>query len=261
MEASHDRVAEVMDALDRSALSGGSTTPPSALALLRLEALIDSERFPPHERLPGEQRLAELLGVSRSTLREALRILEMRGHVVRRPGRGTYVVPQSELITETLGAFESVATLAARYGTEVVYGPCEIRNEVPPGSVAAALGLDAGAVVRVMSRTLYAPSGPAIHMRDYFSPGLLDVSDEVLAAAGVLRPLIVQCVPGVADVLTDIHLIPAAHDIARHLNLAPGSSILLTEERVRLDDSVTVELSLNYYNPTRVRFHSVSKRP
>jgi DNA-binding FadR family transcriptional regulator len=44
------------------------------------------------ERLPPERSLAQAFGASRSTLREALRVLETDGMVARRVGSGTFVV-------------------------------------------------------------------------------------------------------------------------------------------------------------------------
>ncbi len=44
-----------------------------------------------HEKLPSESEWAKLLGVSRATLREALRILEEDNVIIRRHGVGTYV--------------------------------------------------------------------------------------------------------------------------------------------------------------------------
>ena len=45
----------------------------------------------PGDRLPPERELAERLQVSRSSLREAMRTLELQGLVVSRPGAGTFV--------------------------------------------------------------------------------------------------------------------------------------------------------------------------
>ena len=57
-----------------------------------LVRLIDSGSFKPGERLPAERELAVQLGVSRSSLREALSSLEMTGRVEIRLGSGVYVL-------------------------------------------------------------------------------------------------------------------------------------------------------------------------
>jgi DNA-binding GntR family transcriptional regulator len=48
-------------------------------------------RFREGDRLPTEEQLAEMLGISRGTLRSALRRLEVTGEIVRRQGSGTFV--------------------------------------------------------------------------------------------------------------------------------------------------------------------------
>ena len=48
-------------------------------------------RFPPGARLPTERALCEALSVSRSTVRNALGLLEGEGRIVRIGGSGTYV--------------------------------------------------------------------------------------------------------------------------------------------------------------------------
>jgi len=53
--------------------------------------LIREGGFGPGDRLPAERELAERLGVSRPSLREALRALEISGIVESRHGGGTYV--------------------------------------------------------------------------------------------------------------------------------------------------------------------------
>ncbi len=54
------------------------------------QALIDGE-FQPGQRLPSEPELGETLGVGRSTIREAIKILSALGAVEVRRGDGTYV--------------------------------------------------------------------------------------------------------------------------------------------------------------------------
>ncbi|MEU3623799.1 GntR family transcriptional regulator [Amycolatopsis coloradensis] len=56
-----------------------------------LRAMIDSGRLPAGSRLPAERALCEQLGISRGSLRQALRVLDSIGYVQVRPGSGTYV--------------------------------------------------------------------------------------------------------------------------------------------------------------------------
>ena len=52
---------------------------------------LEPGRFREGDRLPTEEELAAMLGISRGTLRSALRRLESSGEIVRRQGSGTFV--------------------------------------------------------------------------------------------------------------------------------------------------------------------------
>src|SRR5471032_1431361 len=69
-------------------------------------ALIAHGEFTPGERLPPERDLAQQLGVSRPSLREALIALEIAGSVEIRQGSGVYVcraLERSSNATAALG--------------------------------------------------------------------------------------------------------------------------------------------------------------
>jgi GntR family transcriptional repressor for pyruvate dehydrogenase complex len=57
----------------------------------QLQDLIVTESLRPGDKLPGERDLAERLGVSRTVIREAIRVLGVRGLVKVKPGCGTYI--------------------------------------------------------------------------------------------------------------------------------------------------------------------------
>ena len=57
-----------------------------------MDMIFIQHRFHPGDKLPNELELSEELGISRITLREAIRILCTRGLVEIRRGRGTYVI-------------------------------------------------------------------------------------------------------------------------------------------------------------------------
>lgn len=57
----------------------------------RVQALMFDEPLSPGDRLPSERELAERMGVSRTVVREATRVLSVRGLVEIKAGSGTYV--------------------------------------------------------------------------------------------------------------------------------------------------------------------------
>src|SRR5262245_28701150 len=56
--------------------------------ILQFERAIEEGSLRDGDRLPTERELAATLGVSRASVREALRVLEMYGVLVARPGTG-----------------------------------------------------------------------------------------------------------------------------------------------------------------------------
>ena len=58
----------------------------------RLSNLLDSGQFKPGDRLPSERELSETLGVSRTSVRQGLKVLEAAGRIETRVGSGTYVI-------------------------------------------------------------------------------------------------------------------------------------------------------------------------
>lgn len=95
----------------------------------RIEELIREEQIQPGERLPAERDLATKLGVSRTSLREALIALELGGVVEVRGGSGVYVsdqaTPKAEGPAAGPGPFE---VLAARRLIEVEVAALAARN-------------------------------------------------------------------------------------------------------------------------------------
>ena len=70
--------------------------------LQQLRALIDSGQYPRNGRLPPERELAEAFGVSRSSLRRALSVLEAEGVIQRHVGQGTFVRSSREQANEVV---------------------------------------------------------------------------------------------------------------------------------------------------------------
>lgn len=100
-----------------------TTSPPAASGRTLAEQVSDSlkERlrrgeWGPGERLPGEHELAAAYGVSRATIRSALRSLESLGLVSTRHGLGTFATIANTAIRADLRRLESLSATVASYG-------------------------------------------------------------------------------------------------------------------------------------------------
>lgn len=98
----------------------------------QIEEMVVSGRLAQGRRLPSERRLAELLSVSRGSVREAITELEVKGLVTRRPGSGTHVqVPSHSLFTRPI---VSGVVLSDRDTTEL----WDLREAIEPAVAARA---------------------------------------------------------------------------------------------------------------------------
>ncbi len=81
----------------------------------RLKQDIEEGVYKEREKLPSEFDLAKHLGVSRATLREALRILEEENVIIRRHGVGTFVNAKP-LFTSGIEQLNSVTNMIKQAG-------------------------------------------------------------------------------------------------------------------------------------------------
>jgi GntR family transcriptional repressor for pyruvate dehydrogenase complex len=98
----------------------------------QIQHLIVEGALKPGERLPSERELAARLAVSRSSVRDAIRILELAGLVVPRQGEGTVV---ADLSPETVAA--PIASILLRK-RELIEELLDVRKMLEPALAARA---------------------------------------------------------------------------------------------------------------------------
>lgn len=171
-------------------------------AELALRNWLAPGRYRPGDRLPPEHEVAAMLGVSRGTLRSALRRLEESGEIVRRQGSGTFVGRMAVPATfgERLERLEPYSSVARRRGLELASLDVELAQRAVGGVAGDALGLAPTARATTISRTLLAGGRPVAVMFDIVHPAIeLPAEAKVRAALGggqmVLDLLIESGVP------------------------------------------------------------------
>jgi GntR family transcriptional regulator len=140
-----------------------------------IAAAITTGAYAPGAQLPNEAQLASNLGVSRATLRDALRQLQDRGLIIRRHGRGTFVAkrPIHKDLNRNFGITAMIRSGGYRPGTRGL----ELRTEAADRDLAQSLGLVPGDPVTVMERVRLADDRPVVWSRDAVPRRLLDLDD------------------------------------------------------------------------------------
>jgi GntR family transcriptional regulator len=214
----------------------------------------------PGTYLPSEPDLARQMGVSRATLREAMRSFEERGLVVRRQGVGTYVTEAPQVIDTGLEVLESIETLARRMGLSATMGAHQVRRRAPEAEEARALGLSEGSEVVEVARVMLAEGRPVAHLVDAFSPTILpDGALEHGFTGSVLDLLLRRGEPALDSSRTEITAVSATGEIARSLSIQRGDVLLRMEAYLFTKDNQAVVHSLSTFLPGTFRFHVVRR--
>lgn len=117
----------------------------------------------PGDRLTAETELAEVFGVSRSTVREALRLLEQEGVVNAKQGQGRFVSASSSLRLERpMTKYESITEVLTARGYRVTSAVLDVRVAAADAREADALGLSEGAEVIRLLRIRYGNDEPLV---------------------------------------------------------------------------------------------------
>ncbi|MFQ5921754.1 MAG: GntR family transcriptional regulator [Anaerolineales bacterium] len=213
------------------------------------------ERSEPGEVLPSEPRLAEQLGVSRATLREAMSALEDRGLIVRRQGVGTYVPPK--IIEAGLEELISIESMAARVGLDVEMGDSEILHRSSAPEEAQLLGVDQ---VIEISRVILAEGETVAYLVDTIGQGL--IPETVLAKefhGSVLDLLLERGEPALEYSKSEISAVSADGKVAERLGISAGSVLLRFEASLFAKDGQVVDRSQSYFLPGTFKFHVIRR--
>lgn len=185
---------------------------------------IDEGRLRPFDKLPSEPELMARFGVSRVTVRLALRRLADAKLVVPRQGKGTFVAgPVVEHELDVLrGFYDNLLRQGHRPRTELL----AFESGVPPEGAAAVLGATAPTVARFQRR--YTLRGQPLAL---VSAQIAEAGRRISRADAERNPIygIVQKLLGLEVIRADVSVRAqsAAPAVASTLGVEPGSPLLV----------------------------------
>jgi GntR family transcriptional regulator len=206
-------------------------------------------------RLPPENKLADMLGVSRTTVRSALQSLEQHGVLTRSPRRGTQIhggLSPSMVALQRLIGFERLLKEQG-YTVETVTTP-RVTTQAAR-EVYERLGIRKGSPLFEIDRLFVASGQPAIWAINYIQTGLFGEppSEEDLAqspfdmgemlAGGPVHHAMVELVPR-----------KATREVVRQLGMKPAEPYLLLKETHFSQSDEVLGFSLIHVNDRFVRF-------
>lgn len=226
-----------------------------AEAYRKLSDLLRRSSFPPGSRLPGERELATRVGVSRSTLRKALDLLEDKGLLDRSPKRGWFVPPH--VVGEPPSTLQSFSEMARERGLVPGAKVLSARERPATFEEAARLRVAPAASVLELSRLRTLDGVPVC----------VDVSVVVLAKVPLLASaeMTDRSLYEAIEELSAVRIERSSYTVradacdqhlADLLRLPPGAPVLVGEELTYLTDGSPILAGVMSYRADAYRFQA-----
>ena len=225
------------------------------VALQELRQAITGGTFRPGSQLPTEAELCEMLGVSRTVVREALRVLEDDGLVARRHGVGTFVRNQPIIknLNFNFGITEMIESAGLKAGTSHL----AFQKEAADEEKAKQLNVPIGTPLVTVERVRTADGRPVVYSLDTVAEALFQKASfdpEVLRTESIysiLQTSLGQVIEyGIARLLP---VVPPPH-VAEKLQLPANALTLYIVQTDYSPGDEPVVYSCEYHLPDAFDF-------
>lgn len=215
-----------------------------------IQEAVKQGKFLPGSQLPPEMELLQMLGVSRTTLREALRILEEQRLIRKRRGLGTFVMERAIVkdMSQNFGITEMISQAGYAPGTR----DFDIYLEPALKTIAEKLDIPSDSTVVVIDRVRTANDTPVVWTRDimpqeYLSgwmPTIKELNQRSLYEC-LEEYTNIRIVSGIAS----FNPVQANREVAEKLNIQRNDLLLLIDQ-VDFDQAQRLVLYSTEYHLT-----------
>jgi GntR family transcriptional regulator len=227
----------------------------------KIRSLVDSGYFKPNSKLPREIELAEMLNVSRNTLREALKQAQMEGWVTQKHGVGTFISGRST-VDQGLEVFESINTMGKRRGWSTSTEDFSTETVAADSKTASALRISEGSPLYKISRVNIWDEKRVAYVEDYIPINLVNFEDLKKHFTGSVLDYIIEIgKPKIDYAWTNISAMLVGKDLADKLHVSPNEVVFLAEETMFSTDGEPIGFSLNYMLTHLFRYHIIRTLP
>lgn len=223
--------------------------------------LFETGAYQPGQQLPSEADLAEQLGISRPTLREALQNLELEGTIVRKHGVGTFISnTYGRRLEGGLEILESIEHIASRKGLKTQVNKLLVEECVPNSCELAGLGLVFATQVLIISRTIHVANQPVAFLRDIVPLEFMQKTDlENSFSGSVLDLLLKKYRSSLSHSYTKVAAVKSNSALSRQLQIKHSTPLLCLEAKLFSQDGRIVDFSTSHFVPGYFDFHIIRR--
>ena len=222
-----------------------------------LAALI--QRTPAGSRLVSEPELAKQLGVSRATLREAMRTFETQGLIRRRQGAGTFVVGKVPIMDAGLEVLESLETMARRMNLSITVSDLDVEQINADQEHADELGVAVGSCVTRVRRVMRADTRPVAYLIDTLPEDVLKADDLLRDFDGSVLDFMLERGDDLRISRAAISATNATAEVAKALEIQRGDVLLKFVSQIYSSDGKILDYTFSYFIPGYFNFHVVRR--
>jgi GntR family transcriptional regulator len=218
-----------------------------------LAALI--QRTPAGSRLVSEPELAKQLGVSRATLREAMRTFETQGLIRRRQGSGTFVVGKVPVIDAGLEVLESLETMAQRMNLVITVSDLSIEQIEANEEYAVVFGVEVGACLTRIRRVMRADTRPVAYLIDILPETVLKYRDLPVGFNGSVLDFLLERGDDLRISRAAISATNATAEVAKALEIQRGDVLLQFISQLYTATGKVIDYSTSSFIPGYFNFY------